>query len=161
MQSEVKFQKICANLKRFEFYFTLDDDAYEGNVTGQFKKCTNCNRPTINHDNPIDSKCTLEIVDDPDEMYDIEENLQSKQEFKEALAKLWEKAVNDEIIRELTTCYICQKFCKTEIDLKKHKINFHKFTEAQIKEEETDNMIEEISDSSENCGNNLLKELPN
>ena len=40
-------------------------------------------------------------------MFDIEENLKSKQEFKGALEKLWEKAVNDEIIEiKLLVIYV-------------------------------------------------------
>ena len=116
-----QFKNNCADLQLFSIHFTLDDDAYEGNVTGKFKKCSNCNRPTIDHENPVNSKCTLEIVKDLDEMFDIEENLESKQEFKMALEKLWEKVVNDEIMEIKLTCHICDKFCKTKIDLKKQK----------------------------------------
>ena len=111
MQSEDKFKKNCADLKRFSNHFILDDDAYEENITGNFKKCKSCNRPTINHVKPVHSKCKLEVVDDLDEIFDIEEKLISKQEFKEALAKLWGKAVNDELT-EIKTTYLSDKFCK-------------------------------------------------
>ena len=123
MHPEDQFKLYCADLNRFLIHFTLEDDFIDdSDESGKFKQCKKCNRPTIDHERPLHSKCKLEIVNDADDLFDIEQNIRAKQEFKDAFRRLWEKEVKDEEIRELTTCYLCQKFCITEIDLKKHKI---------------------------------------
>ena len=89
MQDEAHFQTCCFDLEKFELHVSVDEESIEDEAI--FKKCSTCNRPTIDHKKPVHSKCTQDVIDDLDDMFDIEEMLKSKQEFKEAFGKLYKR----------------------------------------------------------------------
>ena len=126
MQAEGQFKNYCADLKRFDLHFTLDKEATITEDTGDFKRCSKCNRPTIDHKKPVNSKCTLEIIDDDDDIFDIEEMLRARPEFKTAFSKLLDKIRIEDEAKEKATCDICGKYFKNENGLNTHKRVMHK-----------------------------------
>ena len=122
LQDEEQFQKICSDLEDFRVHVEVVIDSIHDNV--YFQKCSNCNRPTIDHIKPVHEECTQELIDDPMDILDIEDMIKERQEFKDAYPKLVEKEEREEM-EEMMTCYICGKFCETQTGLDLHKISVH------------------------------------
>ena len=88
MQDEGQFQNYCFDIQRFMLHVSIDEDSVDD--IPKFKKCSKCNRPTLDHRKPVHGKCTQAEIDDIDDIFDIEDMLQEREEFKEAFTKLIE-----------------------------------------------------------------------
>ena len=86
MQDEAHFQTCCFDLEKFELHVSVDEESIEDEAI--FKKCSKCNRPTLDHRKPVHGKCTQEEIDDIDDIFNIEDMLQEREEFKEAFTKI-------------------------------------------------------------------------
>ena len=138
IQAEDQFRNICGDLNKFILHVSLDMDTVDDNAI--FKKCSKCNRPTIDHENPVHKNCTQKVIKDPDDIYDIEKMLNEREEFKEAFEKLIEKVINDEESQEELFCDICEEFCETENGLNVHKESVH---EGKINSSNVENLDDE------------------
>ena len=82
MQDEGQFQNICFDLEKFMLHVEVILDWRKDNV--DFLKCSQCNRPTIDHKKPVHNECTQELMDDPEDILDYEDMLKEREEFKDA-----------------------------------------------------------------------------